>query len=97
MHGRHTRHQRCWCSALQEIYEAFTQYKNRIPTCGAIILSQNNAKVLLVKSWKGTSWGFPKGKIDKDEDKVSCAIREVHEEVGFDISSRVDPDAYIER
>ena len=51
---------------------------------------------LLVKSWKGTNWGFPKGKIDKDEEKVSCATREVLEEVGYDISERVDPAVYIE-
>lgn len=25
-----------------------------------------------MKSYKGNSWGFPKGKIDRDEDKVTC-------------------------
>ena len=32
----------------------------------------------------------------KDEDKVSCATREVLEEVGYDISAQVRPDQYIE-
>ena len=26
-----------------------------------------------------TSWGFPKGKVNKDESAFDCAIREVHE------------------
>ena len=80
----------------QEIYEAFTLYKNQIPTCGAILLNPGATKVLLVKGWKGHSWGFPKGKIDKDEEKVDCAVREVLEEIGHDISDGLDPNAFIE-
>ena len=53
-------------------------------------------QVLLVKAWSGKSWGFPKGKIDRDEDKLTCAIREVAEEVGYDISELVDPDQFVE-
>ena len=86
-----------YASKTKEIYDTFTAYKIRIPTCGAIILNHNNTKVLLVKSWQGKSWGFPKGKIDKDEEKYECAIREVREEVGFDIASRLDPEHFIER
>jgi mRNA-decapping enzyme subunit 2 len=72
------------------------KYKMSIPTCGAILLNSNSTKVLLIKSWNGTNWGFPKGKIDKDEEKLDCAVREVLEEVGYDISEWVDPDLYIE-
>ncbi len=51
----------------------------------------------MVKGWsKSASWGFPKGKIGKDEDPVDCAIREVFEETGFDIGSRLDPINFIE-
>lgn len=32
---------------------------------------------LLVKGWKGTSWSFPRGKKNKDEEDHNCAIREV--------------------
>ena len=67
----------------KEIYDAFTAYKQQIPTCGAMLLNPACTKLLLVRSWKGNSWGFPKGKIDKDEDKETCAIREVLEEVGY--------------
>lgn len=80
----------------KQIYDAFMKYKMSIPTCGAILLNSNSTKVLLIKSWNGTNWGFPKGKIDKDEEKLDCAVREVLEEVGYDISEWVDPDLYIE-
>ena len=80
----------------KEIYEAFTTYKRQIPTCGAMLLTEDRSKLLLVKSYKGNAWGFPKGKIDKDEEKVDCAVREVLEEVGYDMSDKVDPNIYIE-
>lgn len=54
------------------------------------------SKVLLVKSYKGTSWGFPKGKIDKGEDKMSCAVREVLEEIGYDCSALIDENEFLE-
>ena len=80
----------------KEIYNAFTAYKQQIPTCGAVLLNPQCTKVLLVRSYKGNSWGFPKGKIDKDEDKPSCAVREVLEEVGYDITEKMDPNAFVE-
>lgn len=34
---------------------------------------------LLVKGWKSSAgWGFPKGKINQDEEPHKCAVREVH-------------------
>lgn len=32
---------------------------------------------ILVKGWKGSSWSFPRGKKNKDEEDHACAIREV--------------------
>ena len=49
-----------------------------IPTMGAIILDPSMEKCLLVRGWKATSgWGFPRGKVSKDESDAECAIREV--------------------
>lgn len=42
-------------------------------------------------------WGFPKGKINKDEPELNCAIREVFEEIGYDCSKLIRPNEYIER
>lgn len=80
----------------KEIYDAFTLYKHQIPTCGGMLLNPSMTKVLLVKSYKGTTWGFPKGKIDKDEDKVSCAVREIAEEIGYDCSALIDANEFLE-
>lgn len=42
--------------------------------------------VLLVKGWKkSANWSFPRGKINKDEDDLDCAVREVYEETGYDL------------
>jgi len=53
---------------------------------------------LLVKAWglKTVNWGFPRGKINKDETELKCAIREVLEEVGFNIEGRVNENDYFE-
>ena len=67
-------------------YEEFLAYKVRVPVRGAIMLDQRMEKVVLVRGWKkGASWSFPRGKINKDEKDLHCAIREVWEETGFDI------------
>lgn len=80
-----------------EILKKFAQYKIQVPVCGAIILNTNQTKCLMVKGWKSSSpWSFPKGKINQDESRAFCAIREVKEEIGFDIGSFIKEDDYIE-
>jgi len=67
-------------------FEEFLQYKTRVPVRGAILLNESMDSTVLVKGWKkGANWSFPRGKINKDEDDLDCAIREVYEETGFDI------------
>lgn len=67
-------------------FEDFLQYKSRVPVRGAILLNEAMDSTVLVKGWKkGANWSFPRGKINKDEDDLDCAIREVYEETGFDI------------
>ena len=36
-----------------------------------------DSQCVLVKGWKGSSWSFPRGKKNKDEEDHACAIREV--------------------
>lgn len=53
-----------------------------------MILNPEMDKVLLVKGWASRAgWSFPRGKINKDEREIDCAIREVYEETGFEIPS----------
>lgn len=67
-------------------FAEFLAYKSRVPVRGAIMLNEEMDQVVLVKGWKkGANWSFPRGKINKDEDDLDCAVREVYEETGYDI------------
>lgn len=71
---------------IDALLDEFYQYKSHVPTCGAIILNETLNKCLVVRGFSSKStWGFPKGKIAKDETPAECAQREVKEETGFDI------------
>jgi mRNA-decapping enzyme subunit 2 len=70
----------------------FRTYKHGVPTFGAAMLVPDCTKVLLVQAWgKNAKWGFPKGKIAKDETELQAAAREVYEETGFDFMTVLDP------
>ena len=82
---------------LDDIYKDFTHYKFRVPVSGAIILDDNYDRCLLVKGWKSSaSWSFPRGKRSKDEEDHTCAVREVLEETGCDVSKLLKMDDHIE-
>lgn len=82
---------------IDKILEDWKQYKLSVPTYGAILLSEDLKHVLLVQSfWSKCSWGFPKGKVNENEDPMHCATREVYEETGFDITKLIVPTEYIE-
>lgn len=50
------------------------------------MLNEAMDQAILVKGWKkGANWSFPRGKINKDEDDLDCAIRELWEETGYDV------------
>lgn len=88
---------RPYIAHIDDIYKDFTSYKFRVPVTGAIILDETYERCLLVKGWKaGASWSFPRGKKSKDEEDHACAVREVLEETGFDVSKLLKMDDYIE-
>lgn len=69
-------------------FEEFLAYKTRVPVRGAIMLNDEMDEVVLVKGWKkNANWSFPRGKINKDEPDLDCAVREVYEETGYDIGA----------
>ncbi|KAJ3023112.1 mRNA-decapping enzyme subunit 2 [Thoreauomyces humboldtii] len=87
-----------WAHDHETAFQNFMEYKVRVPVCGAIILNAKLDKAVLVRGWKsGSGWGFPKGKINKDEPEAPCAIREVYEETGFDIAPYLRENEYVER
>ncbi|KAK8542190.1 hypothetical protein V6N12_014793 [Hibiscus sabdariffa] len=87
---------RPYVAHIDDLFKDFTDYKVRVPVTGAIILDKTYELCILVKGWKGTSWSFPRGKKNKDEEDHACAIREVLEETGFDVSGLLNKDEYIE-
>ncbi|KAI4385738.1 hypothetical protein MLD38_003733 [Melastoma candidum] len=87
---------RPYVAHIDDIFKDFTSYKVRVPVTGAIILDDSYERCLLVKGWKGSSWSFPRGKKNKDEEDHACAIREVLEETGFDVSNLLNKDEFIE-
>lgn len=83
-----------------QAYEDFLAYKTRVPVRGAIMLNDDMTHAVLVKGWKkGAKWSFPRGKINKDETNLDCAVREVYEETGYDLKEAglVGPDEQMKK
>lgn len=67
------------------------------PKSGVIIFNKDKNYVLAVKNCYNPScpkWGLPKGHLEKGENTVECAIRELKEETGLTIDIEED-DPYI--
>ncbi|XP_071437191.1 m7GpppN-mRNA hydrolase isoform X1 [Pithys albifrons albifrons] len=83
---------------VQKVLDEWKEYKMGVPTYGAIILDETLENVLLVQGYLAKSgWGFPKGKVNKEEAPHDCAAREVFEETGFDIKDYICKEEYIEQ
>lgn len=84
-------------SQLDDILSKWRSFKHAVPTNGAIILDECMKNVLLVQGfWAKASWGFPKGKVFEEETEAKCAIREVLEETGYDISKKLVDSEYLQ-
>ena len=57
--------------------------KKKEKSCGCIVIENN--KVLLIQHIKRGHWGFPKGHVEKNENEMQTAIREVKEETNIDV------------
>ena len=78
--------------------DRFKEYKSNVPTYGAIILDTRMEKCLMVQGMGSrNNWGFPKGKVNKNEAPLICAIREVKEEISFDCSSLINDEDFIQK
>lgn len=80
-----------------QVISSWIEYKFSIPTSGAVLLDKSLEYVLLVQGYGSKNWSFPKGKVNHDETLMNCAIREVHEETGYDCSEHIYEDVAIDR
>ncbi|KAL3981537.1 Dcp2 box A domain family protein [Acanthocheilonema viteae] len=79
-----------YADSVDKVMEEWRIYKSGVPTYGAVLLDNSLNYVLLVQGYFAkNSWGFPKGKVNEEEEAMACASREVMEEVGFDISDKI--------
>ncbi|KAI5180378.1 mRNA-decapping enzyme subunit 2 [Nematocida sp. AWRm80] len=82
---------------IDEEFRKFIRYKATVPVFGALILDSTMTKIVLVKGFgQKRLFTFPRGKISKSETDINCAIREVYEEIGYDISQKVLSNVYID-
>jgi len=85
---------------FEAVLARWRDYKQAVPTCGAILLDDTCTHALLVQGfYSRASWGFPKGKCNESElnELHRCAVREVLEEIGFDIGDRLSHEDYLEQ
>lgn len=56
-------------------------------SCGAVVFRQEpeGVRFLLIRNCRSSHWGFPKGHMERGEDQIATAKREVLEETGLHI------------
>lgn len=80
----------------ENMFQDFKLYQSQVPVVGCILLNAQRNKLVLVRNWKGTSWSFPRGKVNQGETDRECARREVMEECGYDVGDTLSEKLYIE-
>jgi ADP-ribose pyrophosphatase YjhB (NUDIX family) len=73
------------CKVFIKTYRPTPRYFNKNRKAGVFIYDPKEDRVLLVQS-RGHLFGPPKGTLNIDEKERFCAVREVKEETGLDIS-----------
>ena len=68
---------------LDALKKAFWKKFDLVTAAGGVIINEKKEILLIFRRGK---WDLPKGKLDKDEKLETCAIREVKEETGLDIT-----------
>ncbi|WVQ62674.1 uncharacterized protein L199_000821 [Kwoniella botswanensis] len=78
--------------SYDQVWEEYCSDKRMVPCCGGILINKDGDKCLMVRGYKSSAgWSFPRGKINLEESEEACAIREVEEETGFDLTGLIHP------
>jgi mRNA-decapping enzyme subunit 2 len=72
----------------EKIYQDIAYAYDNIPVYGVILLNEKQTKIVCVSA-KG-KLGLPKGKVDEGETPTICATRECWEEIGYDVSTKIN-------
>ena len=88
------------CVYIKNIDEALKEWKEyigKIPVYGSVLIDKTMKNCVLLNICIEGKYhtSFPKGKVDKNETPMECAIRETLEETGYNISSKIKEDCYI--
>lgn len=75
----------CCVIKINEYLETNRYFNRNYRKAGVFIYDPKQDRVLLVQS-RGHLWGPPKGSLNIGEQDKDCAVREVKEETGLDIS-----------
>jgi 8-oxo-dGTP pyrophosphatase MutT (NUDIX family) len=68
------------CPDPKEVFDEFTSDYTVIQAAGGLVFNKEN-QLLTIK--RNGVWDLPKGKIEKHEDQMAAALREVMEETGI--------------
>eukprot|EP00913_Durusdinium_trenchii_P010836 g10165.t1 len=77
-----------------ELYRRWSDRRMSKGRAGAVIFDGRLESILMVQSFRG-SFSFPAGKLEDDETEVECAIREVQEELGMDLSQLLNERQHV--
>lgn len=66
-----------------------TKTKTEVSAGGLIVTKVKNDWWMLLMKDRGGNWTFPKGKMEKGEDHLATATREIEEEVGISGLTRI--------
>ena len=69
-----------WNSDLEQLKKAFFKNFALIEAAGGIVQNSDKDILFILRLGK---WDLPKGKLEKDEERGACALREVTEETGI--------------
>jgi 8-oxo-dGTP pyrophosphatase MutT (NUDIX family) len=70
-----------WNKDLEKLKKAFFKHFTLIEAAGGIVQNENKELLFILRKGK---WDLPKGKLDKGEELVTCAEREIKEETGVE-------------
>ncbi|NND93356.1 MAG: NUDIX domain-containing protein [Flavobacteriales bacterium] len=92
-----TNRYKVYCTQPKKCWNNFKKRFRIMHAAGGLVVNSNN-EILLIK--RLGMWDLPKGKIEKGEDIVDCAIREVEEECavfGLGITGKITTTYHVMR